>query len=487
MITACNGGALTFTPTLTSIPIPTPLPSLTIPAPAPTPVLTPQPTPVGDPDIVIDCATRLADGPISCGTNGWWTDQDADLWQARYSELRPQIVRLLLLQAILEPINDDGDPTHINWSGFNFDQAAPVPVGERTVTYRLWFETLRDLDITVMLYIPHLAGWLSANGDDGLYSTYPPRSMAEYREFVEASLRFLVEEVGYPPERIILEPVNEPDLRCGQDAAVPCFWRNWTMDDLGAVVLAAREAADAVAPDIRLVGLSTCCDDTLVPRLMHEYDGAELLDGLTYHHYERDFDQHRTVEIGQRLAEWGLPVYINEYGSSQYWSDGDEGALWHSVALAQLWSAGIAPIQFPMSEFPGMHAGYNRLGLFRDWENNWETKPAYAIYVGFFEYMGTTVPLSATAQPPLVVAAGWGDGGTVTVWVVNASRDGQPGVVFHVRDLENALGDTAVVTVYDILAGGHPVDIFTVAGASLAFAYDLPAGSVWAFVLAVAH
>jgi len=90
------------------------------------------------------------------------------LWQARYSELRPQIVRLLLLQAILEPINDDGDPTHINWSGFNFDQAAPVPVGERPVTHRLWFETLRDLDITVMLYIPHLAGWLSANGDDGL-------------------------------------------------------------------------------------------------------------------------------------------------------------------------------------------------------------------------------------------------------------------------------------------------------------------------------
>ena len=483
LVAACTGRA---TPSASPDhrPVPTTAPA---PVPSPTPVPMPRPTPAGEPDVVVDCATRLADGPISYGTNGWWTDQDADLWRARYSELRPQIVRLLLVQAMLEPINDDGDPAHINWSGFNFDQAVPVPVGERTVTYRLWFETLRDLDITVMLYVPHLAGWLSANGDDGLYSTYPPRSVAEYREFIEATLRFLVEELGYPPEQIILEPVNEPDLRCGQDAAVPCFWRNWTMDDLVAVMLAAREAVDAVAPTIRMVGPSICCDDTLVTRLMREYDGAGLLDGLTYHHYERGFDLHQAVEIGRRLAEWGLPVYINEYGSPKYWSDGDEGALWHAVALAQLWPAGIAPIQFPMSEFPGMHAGYNRLGLFRDWHYDWEVKPAYMIYVGFFRHMGPTTPVLTVAQEPLVVAAGWDTEGSAVVWTVNAGQDSQSDVVFRVKNLGNAPADVAVVTVYDILAGGSPVDAFTVVGAPLAFAYDLPGRSVYAFVLTVAH
>jgi hypothetical protein len=472
----CKSKSPVITSVPTSIPVSTLLPSLT-----------PQPTVVGDPDVVVDCAARLIEGPLPYGTNGWWTDEDADMWRVRYGDLQPQIVRLLLAQTMLEPVNDDDDPTHINWTGFNFDRAVPLPVGERTLTYRLWFETLRDLDITVMLYIPYLAGWLSANGDDGLYSTYPPRSVAEYREFVEATLLFLVDEVGYPPERIILEPLNEPDLRCGQDVAVPCFWRDWTIDDLVAAVLAAREAADAVAPTIRVVGLSICCDDTLVSRLMREYDGIKLLDGLTYHRYERGFDQHWAVEVGQRLAEWDLPVYINEYGSPKYWSDGDEGALWHAVTLAQLWPAGIAPIQFPMSEFPGMHAGYNQLGLFRDWHYDWEVKPAYMIYVGFFRHMGPITPVSTVAQEPLVVAAGWDEEGSATVWTVNAGQDSQPDVVFRVENFGNAPADVAVVTVCDILAGGSPVDAFTVVGAPLTFAYDLPGRSVYAFVLTVAH
>jgi hypothetical protein len=491
LIVACSDGAPTFAPGPMSTPAPTPVPSLTLPTmPMPTPAPTARPMPTGEPDVVVDCAVRLADELVAYGTNGWWTDQDADLWRTRYAELSPQIVRLPLVHQFLEPVNDDDDPAHVHWDGFWFD--TPIPWFGRTITYSRWFEALRDLDVTLMLHVPHLAGWLSANGDLGPYSTYPPQSVEEYGEFIRAALTFLTNEMGYPAEQIMLEPVNEPDLRCGQDPAVPCFWSNWTMDDLVAVVQAARQAADTVDPAIQLVGLSTCCGGELVGRLMRDCDGAVLLNGLTYHLYERGFDQGRAVQLGRQLADWGLPVYVNEYGSPKYWSDGELGALWHAAALAQLWPAGIVPVQFAMSEFPGMHEGYNRLGLFSDWDGGWEPKPAYAVYVGFFNHLGPTVPLSTTAQAPLVVTAGWGEDGSVVVWAVNASQDDWPDVVFRVKDFGNALANAdvpsvAVVTVYDILARGRSVDAFALAGTPLAFAYDLPARSVHVFVLTELH
>lgn len=473
--------APTFALTPTSTPTPSPMssPVTTSASPiTPTSTGTALPISVGEADISVDCATPLTDGPVPYGISSWWTDQDAALWRVRYAELAPQIVRLPLAHHYLEPTNDDGDPAHIHWDGFRFDE--PIPASDRTVTYRRWFEVFRDLDVTLMLHVPNLAGWLSANGDQGLASTYPPKSVAEYGEFVEATLRFLVKEVDYPPERIIVEAINEPDLGCGQDPAVPCYWDNWTMEDLVAVMRAARQACDAVDPAIRLVGLSTCCHHELVDQLIREYDGLRLLDGLTYHLYEPEFRQTRVIQVGERLADWGLPVYINEYGSSRYWSDGEMGALWHGAALAQIWPRGIAPMQFSVSEFPGMHEGYNQLGLTADWRAGWKPKPAYAIYVGFSHHLGPTTPISTAAQAPLAAAAGRGEDGSIAVWVVSLDPDGQSSTEFRIKSFS---ADVATVTVYDILSGGGIVDGFTVTGAPLAFAYAVPAHSVYVFLL----
>jgi hypothetical protein len=174
-------------------------------------------------DVVIDWNTVVGSGPTDYGTNGWWTDEDADLWRERYALLRPTIVRLPVIHGVLEPTNDDGTPNVINWKGFQFNVPFPVPAsGGRHVTYRRWFEALRDLNVTVLIYTPYLAGWLSANGDRGLYSTFPPKDVAEYGEFVRALLTYLVKEVAYPPDRIILEPVNEADLGCGSDTVFHC-------------------------------------------------------------------------------------------------------------------------------------------------------------------------------------------------------------------------------------------------------------------------
>ena len=480
LVVACQPPA---TP-LPATPPPSPTPSYGLPSPVPGPTVAPDTTsnhdaPVPEADIAANCAAPLTGGAVTYGTSGWWTDQDAELWRARYAELKPQVVRLLLVQALLEPANDDDDPTHIDAARFNFDKAVPLP-GGRTATYRSWFETLRDLDITVMLYEPYLAGWLSANGDAGLYSTYPPRSIAEYGEFIEATLRFMIDEVGYRPEKIILEPVNEPDLHCGQDPAVPCFWQNWTMDDLMAVLQAARDVAQTVDPAIRMVGPSICCDETLVHRLMQEYDGSKLFDGLTYHRYERGFDQEYALQVGRRLANWGLPVYLNEYGSPKYWSDGVEGALWHAAALAQFWPAGIAPLQFPMSEFPEMHQGYNRLGLFRDWEGGWEVKPAYGVYVAFFQHLGALTPVSTTTDLPFFVAAGCRRRTSAAFWVVNAGATAQPDLVFRADGLSGAAFE---ITLHTILPPVDKPETLKVAGPPAIFTATIPATGVTLFVL----
>jgi hypothetical protein len=252
------------------------------------------------------------------------------------------------------------------------------------------------------------------------------------------------------------------------------------MRDLVDVVRAARRACDVVHPAIHVVGLSTCCDHTLVDQLMTEHEGTALLDGLTYHSYIRGFDQSEALEVGRHLSQWGLPIYINEYGSPKYWSNGAEGALWHASALARFWSEGIVPIQFAMSEFPGMHEGYNQLGLFADWEQGFELKPAYGVYASFARYMGDTVPVSSTTRLPLIVASGRGDDGQAAIWVANASQDDQLGATVRI---EGYAADAASVTVYSPAIAADPIATLSAGGEPLSFACNVPAVSVRVFIV----
>ncbi len=432
--------------------------------------------------IEVDYQSMISQSPASFGTNGYWSDQDAEMWRTRYAELGPTVVRLPAIQGMLEPQNDDTNPNHINRQGFLFDQ--PLPWFGRTVTFGRWLETLRDQDVSVMIHVPYLAGWLSSNGDQGLYSTYPPRDMAEYREYLLALLTFVIDEVGYPPERVILEPVNEPDLRCGQDPNVPCFWENWQMDDLVNVMRTADEVAMEVDPDIHVVGVAECCSTALVEILMNEYAGHTLLDGLTYHRYVSGEDFSDGLARGQRLATYGKPVYLNEYGNTQVWSNGTQGALWHAVTLPQIWAAGINPLQFPFSEFPGTHEGYNQLGLFYDWREDWEIKPAYWVYTNFYGYFGETELVSVQEKEPLVLLAGRGlsvkGNPLLAIWVTNPTTEPQDTLRLEII---NFPASAAHVQVYDNLKGPDPITTVDLAGTPILLDLDLPASSSYSIVL----
>jgi hypothetical protein len=376
------------------------------------------PTPVAVPALIIDYNHSQPAWNGLFGVNGWWSDQDAGLWKSRYQELGIQLVRIPAPQGLFEPENDDGDPNHINAGGFHFN--TPIPWADRTLTLGQWLSAMNDLGVTVMIYIPTLAGWLSANGDAGLISTYPPNNLAEYGEYVGALLRFAVQEVGLPPERLILEPVNEPDLDCGADPAVPCFWKAWKMQDLVNVLKEAHRQARAVNPAIRVVGPAECCQP-LADQLIANYDGKSYLDGLSYHQYVSGSDFSAGLERGRNLQNHGLPVFLDEYGNTTVWSEGAPGALWHASVLPQIWAAGIQPVEYPVSDFPNIHAGYNRLGLFLDWRGNWSIKPAYYVYQSFYRLIAPGQMLAIGASDPNLLAASRSrvDTPRLAIWLVN--------------------------------------------------------------------
>lgn len=443
-------------------------------------------SPQNGPDLKADFAAVVSAGPSAYGTNVWWTDQDAEVWTARWSELGPSQVRLFVSHALVEPENDNADPTTIDWSGFLFE--TPITVTPtRTATYRNWFEALRDQpDLDIMIHFCYLAPWLTDNPSHDEYgfqvAPYPPNDLDEYREFVEATLRFLVEEVDFPPERITIEAMNEPDLGCGVDPVVPCFWQDWTMDDIADIVRVTHEIIQEVDADITLIGLAECCGTSVVRDLLDHYSEGDYLEGLSYHYYAQGYNLNEALSRASALAPYGYPIYLNEYGSRQYLSEGIDGALWHSWALATLYEAGIAPIQYPSSEWPSLGEPYNSMGLFADWRGDWERKPSYWVYANFFhlvtgEVISHTAPSSLDVLVTRQIAA---NEARVTFWVVNR---GEAPLADRVFAVHNFPAQEATLHVYDDLAGPTSLLTTTVEGSPLVFTTTLPARSSRAFVL----
>jgi hypothetical protein len=440
-------------------------------------------------DLAADFAVIVSAAPPAHGTNVWWTDQDAATWTARWAELGPSHVRLFVSHSLVEPVNDNADPHLVNWDGFRFDTPISVPqVMTRTLTYQDWFSALRDQpDINVLIHFSYLAPWLTDNDPHPAIpipaAPYPPNDLDEYAEFVEATLRYLVETVGFPPQRIAIEVMNEPDLGCGVDPVTPCFWQDWTMADIVDAVRITHEAIQAVDADITLVGLAECCGTGIVRNLLDNYTEGDYLEGLSYHYYASGYDLNAALNRAAALAPYGLPIYLDEYGSRSYLSEGVDGALWHSWALATLWEAGIAPLQYPSSEWIFLGEPYNSMGLFADWRGDWLRKPSYWVYANFFHAVGGGDVISHTAPPGvdvLAVRRVVTGGAQAAFWVVNR---GDTALVEQPFTLYNFPWPEATLRVYDNLVGVEPVLTATVSGSPLAFDATLPARSSRAFVL----
>ena len=497
LLVACQAAtATTVSPTASAPPTVTSTAQATSTLPA-SPTVPPSGTPSAakpmpasgqDADVIVDFGSPLGQPPDTFGVNGWWTDEDAQIWQQRYAELNPRVVRLPLIHAVVEPENDNDNPEASDSARFYFDTPFPVD-GERHITYAKWFAALREADFTVMVFIPYLAPWLSRATDSSpLAAPYPPNDLAEYQELIRVLLTYLVEEIGFSPEKIILEPVNEPDLNCGADPAVSCFWQNWQVEDLAAVLESASQAAEAVDPRIRVAGPTLCCRMNYLDRLVEQYRADDYLDILTFHDYEEGpFNPQPTLRIAGRMQNYGKPVYLDEYGSKNYWSNGEKGALWHAAMLSEFWKANLPPIQFSMAEMPWMHEGYNELGLFSSWEEAWQVKPAYWVYVNFFNNLPERGLVSISTPPEMPGVAARGDDQSLAVWLTNGAYQKAGEITLRV---ENWPSPHAQVQVLDNLTGPAPVDAFEIApdaSGSLAFAYPIPPLNSLLFLITAAE
>jgi hypothetical protein len=440
--------------------------------------------------IVVDYATVVSQAPPAYGTNVWWTDQDADTWIERWEELGLSMARVVIPHALIEPANDNDAPTVTDLDGFLLETPIGLP-GEitRTITYRAWFEALRDQpSMEVMLSVTYLAPWLTDNAahPDLAFSAapYPPNDMAEYKEFVETVLRYLIVDLEFPAERLLFEATNEPDLGCGQDPAVPCFWQNRAMQDVADVVRVTHEAVEEVDAGIRVLGLAECCGTGVVRGLLEYYSEGSYLEGLSYHYYSPSgYNLEEVLNREATLASYGLPIYLDEYGSFQYLSEGVDGALWHSWALPVLWAAGLAPLQFSISEGPLDLEPYNSMGLMEDWTGDWEFKPAFWVYANFFHHMGHADVVSNTAPANLDVMAGrkivegevW-----LTIWITNRENLNRNEMSVQVHGFPTA---TATLSVYDNLRGVDALETLSLSGSPLTFTVDIPARSSWSLVL----
>jgi hypothetical protein len=406
------------------------------------------------------------------GSNLFWTEEDIDLMKDRIDKSNMNIMRLFILPSFIENPNDNTDPNSINWEGFNFDPS--FPWFGKTISYSAIFETLRDLDIYIMAMVPYLSPWLSANYHEpnDIYSTYPPNNYDEYKEFVYAVLYYMVNNVGISPDKIILEPFNEPDLGCGQDSSVQCFWNNHNMDDTADTFLTAYNAAKSVSPYIRVVGMAEWDDGRYVRNFINSHNGLSYLDGITYHKYSNNYDISALISMGTRIIEdYGIPVFANEYGSRTWGSDGTDGALWHSYTLTYLLKNGIHPIQHPFFEFPALGEPYESMGLFYDWSNNWQIKDSFWIYSNILRFMKNTDILNS-------------DEDVQNVDVIAGKRNGEVSIVITNRDsiekditivIQNLPENYNNVTVYDNFQENHVVDSFGISGNT--FEYVMPSRS----------
>ena len=445
-----------------------------------------QTFPIGEADIWVDFSVLIAPAPETFGLKGWWSDEDAMLWHDRYGKLNPEVVRVPILHALIEPINDDNDPTNINPDGFYFSSPYPL-ADDRNFTYAEWFGALRENDVTLMAYIPYLSPWLSSTENSPvLESPYPPNDMAEYQELIQALLNYLINDIGFHPENIILEPINEPDLPCGADPAVACFWNDWQIFELAEVLISAAQTAHDIDPRIRVAGPTLCCNFGLLDQLAQGYNIMDYLDLVTFHYYMHgNYNLSGLVNTNNDLKKFGKPVYLNEYGNTTYWSNGTLGALWHAAALSEFWAYGILPIQFSMAEMPLMHEGYNELGLFHNWEQAWQVKPSYWVYENFFNHLGNLALTQSDIPDGMQGVAGRQDTHTLKLWIVNNSYQKIEDLII---DIDNWPAETAQVQVFNNLTGSSPVDTFYVTrlvNGTLKISYPIPTLNSFLFVFSI--
>lgn len=423
-------------------------------------------------NVTVDYQARREAYPQVFGSQIWWTDQDSLTYVAAWRDLGINTVRVGLMQEMIEPQNDDADPGHCRWENFYFDRAIPLGItSEKTITLSKLFQAIRDAGLNVIVVNFYLAAW-NSKVDRGARSPFPPRDLAEHQEFLHTFLSWLVNQIHFPPNRILLEPMNEPDFP-GLG-----FWENGSLTEIAGVAWVAHQAAAAVDARIRVIGPSETMSTTITESLMREFDAARYLDGLAFHYYGVNFEP--VFDRVNTLRTFGLPLYLTEYGNLDDSNQELAATLWHSRILAEIWqrTPDLQPIQFTLTSYPTGLDEENifNLALQLDWRYQWERRPAFLIYQHFWRmFQGTRrVNSQTSADLSLIAARKMPDASpaALSLWLTNQTGQDYTAVTFTVQGFPCKHGQ---ILVYSNLDTATVIDSLRAFGTPLRFQYRLPA------------
>jgi hypothetical protein len=446
------------------------------------------PANTGQAQVSVNWNQVAGQGPAYYGVEYVWVDQDRELFLQRYRALAPRVLRVQISHEAFEPVNDNNDPL---FSQIRFDQTFVLDAEMgKTINFEDMFTTLAA-EFPQMQF--HLNIWLAArwnaadpDGYLGLGGAFPPKSLPEHQEFIQALAHWLVTTCGIEPERISFSFINEPNLQA--------FYTG-TVSELVEMADATREALDQVSPHITLSGLDEVHGVSWTDQFYDQVPES-CCKFLTFHAYNKGFDTLSDVLVqrSQHLSQYG-PVWVTEFADTQFGSpdaklnfSSQQAAISFARLGALLWNAEVeGVIHFRLADtYLPVLGGWAGHGLFADWRGSKSDGEAYALYPAFwvfanlFQRLGDGQVLQASFSGGLegtaVRPAGRED--ALAVWIVN------PGTapVATTIQAQNFPAREVRVDIIPALQGLEPVEQLFLKGDTIQFELMVEAESavvVW--------
>ena len=131
-----------------------------------------------------------------------------------------------------------------------------------------------------------------------------------------------------------------------------------------------------------------------------------------------------------------------------------------------------------------MHDGYNELGLFKNWLEDWKIKPSYWVYVNFYSHLKDNILIESSFPENSYGIAGKNeDLKQITVWVINVDY-GSSDLKFK---LENFSFTETDIQVFNNLESNIPLETLSIDNENgdnyLEFSYPVESTASYCFIL----
>jgi O-glycosyl hydrolase len=249
---------------------------------------------------------------VANGWNGWTNNQVFDI---AFKKLGTTHVRMVTEFERWEPVNDDDDPEHFNWSYYQsrFD-GADIPSRLVQGDFNMMHKVAKEFRDHLILGIWDVPNWMVVDSTQNDYRNLPYRKHREFAESVAAYLLWARDQRGIKIGGIVI--ANEPDgHNVKHSPAELCD----LIKTVGAKFTREGIRTKIIAPDLS----SPYYDpDKWVAPLLADSMAASYLGAISCHTYYTsggpDQWNKKFARIAQLAASKNLPVYFTEIGTTPF-------------------------------------------------------------------------------------------------------------------------------------------------------------------------